>query len=125
MVANFFGGARITRWEYKKIVLHELPRKHTDIDLLCAAGEDGWELVAILPNNVAYLKRHIEVPQEVALREERADTKVDARSAEMSSAASARYRDPQTGETWSGRGRMAMWLRRKQEAGEKIEKYRL
>jgi DNA-binding protein H-NS len=36
-----------------------------------------------------------------------------------------KYRDPATGETWSGRGRMATWLKRKQDAGEDIEKYRV
>ena len=35
----------------------------------------------------------------------------------------AKYRDPKTNETWSGRGRMASWLKSKQDAGEKIEKY--
>ena len=32
-------------------------------------------------------------------------------------------RDPATNETWSGRGRMPNWLKRKQEAGEDIEEY--
>ena len=35
----------------------------------------------------------------------------------------AKYRDSKTGETWSGRGRMATWLKSKVDAGEKIEKY--
>jgi DNA-binding protein H-NS len=35
----------------------------------------------------------------------------------------AKYRDSKTGETWSGRGRMANWLKSRQDAGEKIEKY--
>ena len=35
----------------------------------------------------------------------------------------AKYRDPKTNETWSGRGRMASWLKSKQDVGEKIEKY--
>ncbi len=35
----------------------------------------------------------------------------------------AKFRDPKTNETWSGRGRMASWLKAKQDAGEKIEKY--
>lgn len=35
----------------------------------------------------------------------------------------AKYRDPKTNETWSGRGRMARWLKSKLDAGEKIEKY--
>jgi DNA-binding protein H-NS len=34
-----------------------------------------------------------------------------------------KYRDPKTKETWSGRGRMASWLKAKQDAGEKIDKY--
>src|SRR3977135_4296503 len=48
---------RIVDWEYRKIDLNLLPRKGDDIDVLCDAGEDGWELVTILPNSVAYLKR--------------------------------------------------------------------
>jgi DNA-binding protein H-NS len=35
----------------------------------------------------------------------------------------AKYRDPKTNETWSGRGRMAGWLKSKQDACENIEKY--
>lgn len=35
----------------------------------------------------------------------------------------AKYRDPKTNETWSGRGRMAGWLKAKKDAGERIEKY--
>jgi DNA-binding protein H-NS len=35
----------------------------------------------------------------------------------------AKYRDSKTGDAWSGRGRMATWLKSKKEAGEKIEKY--
>jgi DNA-binding protein H-NS len=35
----------------------------------------------------------------------------------------AKYRDPKTNGTWSGLGHMASWLKDKQDAGEKIEKY--
>ena len=35
----------------------------------------------------------------------------------------AKYRDPKTKETWSGRGPMASWLKGKQDAGEKIDTY--
>jgi DNA-binding protein H-NS len=35
----------------------------------------------------------------------------------------AKYRNGRTGETWSGRGRMARWLKAKEDAGENIEKY--
>ena len=34
-----------------------------------------------------------------------------------------KYRNPATGETWSGRGRMASWLAAKVKAGEKVRKY--
>ena len=37
----------------------------------------------------------------------------------------AKYRDPKTNDTWSGRGRMARWLKVKQDAGEKIDRYLL
>ena len=50
----------VTEWEYRKIDLNQLPRKKDEIDLLCDAGEEGWELVAILANNVAYLKRELD-----------------------------------------------------------------
>jgi DNA-binding protein H-NS len=36
-----------------------------------------------------------------------------------------KYRDSKTGETWSGRGRMASWLKAKRDAGENIQKYLL
>ena len=34
-----------------------------------------------------------------------------------------KYRDPKSGDTWSGRGRMARWLSEKVNAGEKADKY--
>jgi DNA-binding protein H-NS len=37
--------------------------------------------------------------------------------------AAVKYRDPKTGDTWSGRGRMARWLADKVEQGEKADKY--
>ena len=46
-----------------------------------------------------------------------------ARGNGRSGSVKAKYRDPKTGETWSGRGRMASWLKSKQDAGDKIEKY--
>jgi hypothetical protein len=53
---------QVRRWEYKKLVLNEAPRRGDEIDLLCDAGEEGWELVAVLPNGVAYMKREVEEP---------------------------------------------------------------
>jgi hypothetical protein len=45
-------------WEYRKIDLAD-PKHMTsdDIELLTAAGEEGWEVVHITANNIAYLKR--------------------------------------------------------------------
>jgi H-NS histone family len=106
-------------WQYRKINLNELPRRRDEIDVLCDAGEHEWELVTILPNNIAYLKR------------ERLDdgpfvaTSPAENEPERTSEVKAKYRDPATGETWSGRGRMATWLKKKQDAGEDIEKYRV
>lgn len=127
------------KWEYKKLALNEAPRRGDEIDLLCDAGDEGWELVAVLPNGVAYLKRELEdvdagIEAEAGASEEavsdepagevRADTGVVAtvaRGVEVK----PKYRDPVTGDTWTGRGRMASWLKRKQDAGEDIEKYRV
>jgi len=114
-------------WEYRKIFLNETSRRGDDIDLLCAAGEAGWELVAILPNNTAYLKRptvdalHDETQAAVAhAQSERVPAEIPATA---TNEVKPKYRDPKTGETWSGRGRMATWLKRKQDAGEDIDKY--
>jgi H-NS histone family len=126
----------VKTWQYKKLALNEGPRKGDDIDLLCDAGEDEWELVTVLPNGIAFLKREIdqdetaereeasprEEPIAVRPREEPADNGVVA-TVTRGSEVKAKYRDPVTGDTWSGRGRMASWLKRKQEAGEDIEKY--
>ena len=47
------------QWEYSKRDLSEVPTKIDDIDLLNDAGRDGWELVSITANNIAYLKRPV------------------------------------------------------------------
>jgi hypothetical protein len=50
------------QWEYRKINLNNAPRKSDDIDLLMDAGNQGWELISITPNNFAYMKRRLEDP---------------------------------------------------------------
>jgi hypothetical protein len=50
------------QWEYSKIDLNQVPAKASDLDALDDAGKDGWELVGITANNVAYLKRMLEDP---------------------------------------------------------------
>lgn len=49
-------------WEYSRINLNEVPRRSDDIDLLNDAGKEGWELVNITANNIAFLKRQIGEP---------------------------------------------------------------
>jgi hypothetical protein len=49
----------MSAFEYEKINLNSIPRSGDDIDLLDELGEDGWELVAITANNIAYLKRQV------------------------------------------------------------------
>jgi hypothetical protein len=51
-------------WQYRKVDLGDLPHRTNDIDLLNAFGTDGWELVVVISNNIAYLKR----PREPAKR---------------------------------------------------------
>ena len=106
-------------WEHRKINLNELPRRRDEIDALCDAGMDGWELVTILPNNIAYLKREVAEPTP-DVEMSTSDHAIEERTSEVK----AKYRDPGTGEAWSGRGRMSSWLKKKQDAGEDIEKYR-
>jgi DNA-binding protein H-NS len=123
----------VTEWEYRKIDLNQLPRKTDDIDVLCDAGDEGWELAAILANNVAYLKRQREAADAApsARNKDSAPAAQDANSdgdgsgaiEQRAQAATVKYRNPETNETWSGRGRMSNWLKRKQDAGEDIDKY--
>lgn len=45
--------------EYLRINLNEAGKRQQDTDILNEIGKDGWELMGILPNNMAYLKRPI------------------------------------------------------------------
>jgi hypothetical protein len=111
--------AIVPEWEYRKIDLNERPRMTDEIDLLGDAGKEGWELVQITTNNIAYLKRLIEDPASTQ------HSNVNGHGVAVGSVheVKAKYRDPATNETWSGRGRMANWLKRKQDAGEDIDDY--
>lgn len=116
----------MTEWEYRKIDLNQLPRKTYEIDMLCDAGEEGWELVAILANNIAYLKRQVgDQVSEAKARSGDATQLTDTYGAPSARGyeVRAKYRDLKTNETWSGRGRMANWLKSKQDAGENIDDY--
>lgn len=121
----------MAEWEYRKIDLNQQHPRRDDIDILNAAGADAWELVGITSNNMAYLKRLVEDP--VPVEEEFAGGNAPVvegangvhhdDAPKSSHEVKIKYRDPKTNETWTGRGRMATWLKRKQDAGEKIEKY--
>ena len=124
----------MAEWEYRKIDLNQQHPRRDDIDILNAAGADGWELVGITSNNMAYLKRWAE---DVAPGEGEPGRGREAPAVEGGNGTRAveertrsghevkvKYRDPKTNETWTGRGRMATWLKRKQDAGgEDIEEY--
>jgi hypothetical protein len=45
------------QWEYTKIDLNQVPPRGDDLDLLERAGKDGWQLVFITVNHIAYMKR--------------------------------------------------------------------
>ena len=49
----------MAKFEYEKVNLNYIPREGDDIDLLDELGKEGWELVGITANNIAYLKRQM------------------------------------------------------------------
>jgi len=58
----------MAKWEYRKLDLNDLPRGSDDVGVLNRVGGEGWELVAITPNNVAYLKRLHGEPAKIGRR---------------------------------------------------------
>jgi hypothetical protein len=64
----------MSQWEYEKLDLNDTPRKSDEIDVLNDAGQEGWELVAITPNNVAILKREVLQPASAKSPSRRATT---------------------------------------------------
>jgi hypothetical protein len=55
-------GAPMHGWEYRKLDLNDRARKAKETDLLNDAGSEGWEVVAITANHIAYLKRQVGRP---------------------------------------------------------------
>jgi hypothetical protein len=56
------------QWEYRRLDLNDAPRRSDDIDVLNRAGSEGWELVSVTGNGVAYLKRQIPDPVKTGRR---------------------------------------------------------
>ena len=112
-------------WKYRKIDLNLYRPQGDELDLLNAAGAEGWELIGITSNNMAYLKREVEEAAPMVHTDEtRSHERANGHDAwDRRAEVKVKYRDPVTNETWSGRGRMANWLKRRQEAGEDIEEY--
>jgi DNA-binding protein H-NS len=102
----------VREWEYRKLYLNQHSPRGDELEVLNAAGTAGWELVGITGHNVAYLKREAGEPD-----------RMSAVASGNHQEPVVKYRDPTTSETWSGRGRMPNWLKRRQEAGEDIEEY--
>jgi hypothetical protein len=114
----------VAEWEYRKLFLNLHPPRGDELDALNAAGAEGWELIGITGNNVAYLKREVdEVALPTTAHVQQATANGNRASPGGAQEAIVKYRDPVTRETWSGRGRMPNWLKRKQEAGEDIDEY--
>src|SRR5262245_45492134 len=54
------GRRAVPDWQYRKLQQNQHAPRRDELDMLNAAGAEGWELVGITSNNVAYLKREIE-----------------------------------------------------------------
>ena len=124
------GDVAVVEWEYLKIDLNQHPPRGDELDLLNHVGAEGWELVGITATNIAYLKRLVEETAVVGRHEwlhhaPRCERRHDVgrECLTQSNGVQIKYRDPATGDTWTGRGRMARWLKAKQDAGEDIAKY--
>jgi hypothetical protein len=76
-------------WKYRKLHLNQHTPRSDELDMLNAAGRQGWELVSITSNNVAYLKREIEDFDE---RRTETDQHAMASGPEPGEAAQAKFR---------------------------------
>lgn len=93
------------------IDLASIGARTSEIGVLNAAGDQGWELVQILPPYKAILRRQV------------GENLPEKASDPAATGVAPKYRNPATGETWSGRGRMASWLAAKVQAGESVDRY--
>ena len=118
----------MTEWEYLKIDLNQRGPREDEVDLLNRAGAKDGSSSASARRTSPYLKRCVEDD-----RRRRRDQRTAARTngqevREQPSPVhevAIKFRDPATGDTWTGRGRMARWLKVKEDAGEDVKKYRV
>lgn len=96
------------------LAAHEIARSAKRAELEQQLAELGYDA----PKKVARAK-----PPQKANGLATEKPKRRTRKTRKAASVKAKYRDAKTGETWSGRGRMASWLKAKQDAGENIEKY--
>lgn len=99
------------RWEYCKVDLTKTTKHDDDISLLNRAGGAGWELVLVDPLYRALMRRPTDAGEAQSMQEQ------------STAPIAPKYRDPETGHTWTGRGRMATWLAEKIRAGRSLEDF--
>lgn len=98
-----------TTFAYKLLDLGGLDHRAIEATLN-RLGSGGWELITVLPPQTAILKCATEEAARTVARE-------------APQPVAAKYRDPETGETWSGRGRRANWLAERIKAGGKLDDF--
>ena len=63
------------QWQYLTIYLNEIPLGSDALAVLNDAGGEGWELIGITANNIAFMKRQIVAPVQTRPRKASADTR--------------------------------------------------
>jgi hypothetical protein len=76
-------------WKYPQVDLNDLPPKTDEVDLLNELGDQGCELVGIMDNQVAYLKRRAGMTPMNNLHHERTTMSQDSIAATVDRAADA------------------------------------
>lgn len=98
----------MTKFEYLTIDLNAVLPRSADLNVLNAAGAQGWELVSISAINIAMLKRIKHDNDDVGADHATDDVQ---EGPDQRKTVAIKYRDPDNPEnTWTGRGRMPRWM---------------